>query len=134
MKSPQRHRIAIVDDDASVRRALRRALESMDHEPVTYASGEELLHSDEVAEFDCLLLDHRLGGMSGLELSEVLTAAGHRVPRILLTAESDSPGVARRGRGMQLLAKPVDAALLRKAIERVLPVDQGPIEDETRAP
>lgn len=134
MKSPNRHRIAIVDNDASVRRALRRVLESMDHEPVTYASGEELLHSDDVAGLDCLLLDHRLGGMSGLELSEVLTAAGHRIPRILLTAESDSPGVARRGRGIQLLAKPVDAAVLRRAIERVLPVDQGPIEAKSHTP
>lgn len=119
MKSRSR-RIAVVEDDASVRRALTRALKSMNHDPVTFASGEELLDGDDVAGFDCILLDHRLGGITGLELAERLFAAGHRIPRILLTAEADSPNVARRQDGVELLAKPVDAVVLGDAIERAV--------------
>ncbi|MGH7555033.1 MAG: response regulator transcription factor [Longimicrobiales bacterium] len=113
-------RIAVVEDDESVRRALGRVLEAMDLETVTFASCEDFLAGGDIAEFDCLLLDYRLDGMNGLELSEHLYASGHRLPWVLLTADPDAPGLdaddwASSGK---LLTKPIDADALWLAIER----------------
>jgi two-component system response regulator DctR len=114
-------RIAVVEDDESVRRALRRVLEAMAVETVTYASCEEFLADGDISGFDCLLLDYRLDGMSGLELSEHLYASGHRLPWVLLTADPDAPGlnVEAWESGGVLLTKPFDADALWLAIERV---------------
>jgi FixJ family two-component response regulator len=114
-------RIAVVEDDESVRRALRRVLEAMDLETVTYASCEDFLAEGAISDFDCLILDYRLDGMNGLELSEHLYASGHRLPWVLLTADPDPPNIdadewASSG---TLLTKPIDADALWLAIERV---------------
>ena len=59
--------IAVIDDDAAVRAALGRLLMSMGLSVDTYASAEEFLSHADPNEFDCLLLDVQLRGMSGLE-------------------------------------------------------------------
>jgi FixJ family two-component response regulator len=121
-----RRRIAVVEDDESVRRALRRVLETMNLVPEVYASSEEFLDHGEPGEFDCILIDYELGGMNGIELSERLDAAGHDLPRILLTARADAMGAQRhRLRGGRLLAKPVDPEVLRAAIESVAGRSRG---------
>ncbi len=116
--------IAVIDDDAAVRAALGRLLLSMGLSVDAYASAEEFLTNADPAEFDCLLLDVQLRGMSGLELSIYLAATHIDVPIILLTANADL--VARHARAARLastvLLKPMDVAELSAALESALSV------------
>jgi CheY-like chemotaxis protein len=71
---------------------------------------------------DCLVLDIRLDGMSGLELEEVLAAAGSTVPVVVMTAHDD-PSTrerARRAGAVDYLRKPFDDELLIGAINRAI--------------
>ena len=119
--------IAIVDDDASVRRTLVRAMTSAGYDAVAFASATEYLAWLAVRRADCLVLDIDLIGMSGLELQERLA-----VPVIFITAHDDAPIRARIAKSGAAgdLKKPFDAATLLGAISRVTKgtrVDQGPI-------
>lgn len=81
--------VAIVDDDpgacAGMARLLRAAGMSVD----TYASAEALLASARLAAYDGLILDVRLGGMSGLDLHRQLLKRGIRTPVVYVTAHDD---------------------------------------------
>jgi FixJ family two-component response regulator len=81
--------VAVVDDDESVCRSLGRLLRAAGIQPITYASAEAFLADAKHPEFDCLLLDIQLSGMSGLELSRRLAAEGGHTPFIYITAHDD---------------------------------------------
>jgi FixJ family two-component response regulator len=83
-------RVAIVDDDDSVCRSLGRLLGVIGMEAVVFPSAEAFVAHAEPAEFDCLLLDIQLGGMSGLELHARLRSGGYEVPVIFITAHDDA--------------------------------------------
>src|ERR1700687_2561721 len=68
--------ISIVDDDESVREALWGFVRSVGFAVSAFASAEELVNSDQLVNADCLILDVRMPGMSGIELQRQL-AAGH---------------------------------------------------------
>ncbi len=84
--------VAVVDDDESVRRSFSRLLRVAGFQPVTYGSAEALLEDTKRPRFDCLVLDIRLEGMSGLELSQRLIAVRDATPVIFITAY-DEPEV-----------------------------------------
>ena len=84
--------IAIVDDDASVCTSLGRLLRLARFQPIGYASAEAFIADDKRPRFDCLVLDVRLGGMSGLELFARLAADKNHPPVIFVTAV-DEPRV-----------------------------------------
>jgi FixJ family two-component response regulator len=86
------NRVAIIDDDASVCRALGRLLRSMDFEAIEYGSAEAFLADQSNAKFCCLLVDIQLTGMSGLDVPPHLAARGDRTPVIFITAHDD-PGL-----------------------------------------
>jgi len=81
--------VAIVDDDESLCQSLGRLLRASGIQAVTYPSAEAFLADTKHPQFDCLVLDIRLGGMSGIDLSRRLTAQGNRTPFIFITAHSD---------------------------------------------
>lgn len=81
--------IAIVDDDASVREALRALMRSLGYAVETFASGEALLRSPIVDRTTCLIADVQMPGMTGLELQAGLVASGKAVPTVLITAYPD---------------------------------------------
>jgi FixJ family two-component response regulator len=83
------NRVAIIDDDASVCRALGRLLRGKDFETVEYHSAEEFLAAHSSSNYCCLLVDIQLSGMSGLELPHQLAAKGDRTPVIFITAHDD---------------------------------------------
>ena len=112
MSEAKRQPIAVVDDDDAVRDSLRFSLETLDHPVVTFASGHEFLAQDS-AGLACLILDHHMPEMTGLQLAEQLQARGSRLP-ILLVTGLPSPSIVAR------------AAEL--AIERVL--KKPPSEDD----
>jgi FixJ family two-component response regulator len=113
--------IAVVDDDAAVRKALGRLLRGAGFDVETFASAEEYLARNEGSRPGCLVLDISLGGMSGLELREELVRSGVRVPIIFITAHDDA--ATRRGlaeaAGVPCLRKPFDEELLFEAITAV---------------
>jgi FixJ family two-component response regulator len=79
-------RVAIVDDDESVCRSLSRLLHAVGMEAACYHSAEAFLAERGRDDFDCLVLDIQLGGMSGLELQARLCAQGDPVPVVFITA------------------------------------------------
>lgn len=74
--------IAIVDDNLSVRRAIANLVESAGFEAQTFASAEEFLKARPNCDTECLILDIRMPGMSGLgrNLSVHLTCRRHCTP------------------------------------------------------
>ena len=78
--------VSVVDDDISIRRSLDRLIRSVRMEVRVFASAEEFLNSDHSRKADCLILDIRLPGMSGIELHRHLLARGCTVPVIFITA------------------------------------------------
>jgi FixJ family two-component response regulator len=84
--------VSVVDDDISVRRSLDRLMRSVSLEASVFASAEEFLNSDDPCKADCLILDVRLPGMSGIELHRHLLARKCNVPTIFITAHGSDDG------------------------------------------
>ena len=108
------HLVAVVDDDASVRRALTRLLQSADLRVLTYASATEFLDAGLSSAPDCAILDIHLGGMNGLELLSRLRELGHNLPVLIMTAHDDEQAreAAARGGCVAYLRKPLDPKVL----------------------
>jgi FixJ family two-component response regulator len=80
--------IAVVDDDISVRESLESLIKSVGWEVTVYASAEEFLNNGNSRKADCLILDVRLPGMSGIELQRHLLARGRNLPVTFITAHA----------------------------------------------
>ena len=111
--------ISVVDDDASIRRALRRLLQSAGYVVEAFASAYEFLASASRGRSACLILDIRLDGMTGFELQERLAADRSAIPIIFITAHDDAPTRERvqQAGAAAFLPKPFDAAALLAAVE-----------------
>jgi FixJ family two-component response regulator len=83
-----RARIAVVDDDESVRESLPDLLRLSGYDTVAFASARAFLDSGRIDSLDCLILDVAMPGMSGPELQQELKRGGHQVPIIFITAHS----------------------------------------------
>ena len=94
MSEAKRQTIAVVDDDDAVRDSLRFFLETLDHAVVTFASGSEFLAYDGSG-LACLILDHHMPEMTGLQLAEQLRRGGSHLP-ILLVTGLPSPSIVAR--------------------------------------
>ena len=70
--------VAVVDDDQSVCRSFARLLRSAGIQPITYASAEAFLADSKRPQFDCMVFDVQLGGMSGIELARTIPASAVR--------------------------------------------------------
>ena len=113
--------IAIVDDDASVRKALARLLGASALNPQTYASGQQFLKSLEYAVPRCLIVDLQMPEMTGLELHGELLRAGIEIPTIITTAHDDAGCADRcRSAGVTYLIKPFDQVTLISAINKAI--------------
>jgi FixJ family two-component response regulator len=113
--------ISIVDDDVSVRRALRRLVGSAGYLVETFASAPEFLRSAPSIRTKCLVLDIYLEGMTGFELQEQLAAKQVAIPIIFMTAHDDAAtrDRIRRSGAAGYLGKPFDGQALLDAIHRV---------------
>ena len=111
-------RVALVDDDASVRKALTRLLESAGLQVLACASAAEFLKSGLPKAPECLILDIHLGGMSGLELLARLHSTGHELPTVVITAHDDLQNrrVAAEYGCTAYLLKPLEAPVLLKEV------------------
>ena len=90
--------IAIVDDDESVCRAMKRLVRSLGMDANAFTSGQEFIDLIETMpsfQPDCVVLDVQMPGMNGLEVQERLASSGNRLPVIFITAH-DEAGVRDR--------------------------------------
>ena len=117
--------ISIVDDDAAVRRTTAWLVESFGFRAAAFECGESFLRSGQLDETSCLVLDMQMPGMNGLQLQEQLTAAGHRIPIIFITAyrKRDSRQRAMQGGAVAFLQKPFSDELLLRSIRAALGQD-----------
>ena len=114
--------LAVVEDDREVRTALNRLLRSMGHDVHLFESAEAF--DDHPAQVDCLILDVRLPGVSGIELRERLRDKGSRLPVVFITGDSD-PLSRDRGRnadpiGAPAVTKPFSDQELMEAVARAM--------------
>ena len=114
--------IAILDDDASLRRALARLLEACSHRVKTYGTAAEFIDSLRLETPACLITDLQMPGMTGSELQHHLAGTGKKIPIIILTGH-DEPGAREKcleAGAVAFLIKPVMPAPLLKAIAAAL--------------
>ncbi len=114
--------VFVVDDDASVRRAMRRLLRAEGFEVETFDSGSEFLDSSPDRRRGCAVLDVKMPGMSGFAVLESLAARGSTLPVILVTGHGD---VAMGARAMtagcvSFLLKPFEDEALLGAVRTAL--------------
>ena len=109
-------RVAVVDDDSSMRTALARLLGVAQFNVRTFSSADQLLNNP--ARFECVVIDVHLSGTSGIGLHAALRGAGREVPVILITGH-DAPSAEEYARavGVPYLRKPVLARDLLRAME-----------------
>jgi FixJ family two-component response regulator len=114
--------ISIVDDDDSVRNSLNNLLRSLGFRAMDFASAEEFLNSNHLNETDCLILDVRMPGMSGLDLQRHLVAANSRVPIVFITSHGDGDARTRalEAGAVAFLYKPCREETLLEAINTAL--------------
>ncbi len=114
--------VAVVDDEESVRKSLRRLFSASELDAETFASGQEFLDALPDRPPDCLVLDLQMPGLSGLEVQRLLAAGGVRVPTIIITAD-DAPETRERclsAGTAAYLCKPFDDRTLLAMIARVV--------------
>lgn len=117
--------ISIVDDDASIRDALKNLMRAARLNVEAFASAEDFLGSDHSCETACLILDVTLPGMSGFELQDRLRVERPDIPVVFITAHSDdlSRERALRNGAVDFLSKPVRREPLFKAIRTAIDRD-----------
>ena len=109
--------VAIVDDDHGVRKSLKFLLETFGHKVTTFASAAAFL-ADRALRPACLLVDHHMPQMTGIELAALLLAEGTGIPLLLMTG-APSPAILSRAARLgveAVLAKPLDEDELLKFI------------------
>jgi FixJ family two-component response regulator len=116
--------VFVIDDDASMRRALTNLFQSVGLGVEVFGSAPEMLQSKLPDIASCLVLDIRLPGLSGLDFQTELAKANIRIPIIFMTGHGDIPMTVRamKGGAVDFLTKPfrdqdmLDAVVM--AIER----------------
>jgi FixJ family two-component response regulator len=118
----QRPLVAVVDDDDSVRESLGGLFRSVGFIVRPFASALEFLASADLGITDCVILDVRMPGMTGLELQQRLVASHPDVPVIFMTAHDDAHTRAQalRGGAVEYLVKPFSEAALLEAVQAAL--------------
>lgn len=112
--------IAVIDDDEAVRESMRMLLEAYGYAVHVFENAEQFL-LETGTRYDCLLVDHNMPGMSGLELIELHRQRRSATPVIMVTGRgSPSIAVCAAELGAVYLEKPVEEDVLVQEIEKVM--------------
>jgi FixJ family two-component response regulator len=124
--------VFVIDDDESVRDALKRLFGSVGLQAETYASTAEFLHSKRPDISSCLVLDVRLPGLSGLDFQGELAKARIHLPIIFLTGYGDIPMSvqAMKAGAVEFLIKPFREQDLLDAVRVALERDRARRESD----
>lgn len=114
--------VFLVDDDASVRKALTRLIRSAGYDVQAFASARKFLDNARNEDAACLVLDIRMPGLSGIDLQRELQTANAILPIIFITGHGNVPTSvkAMKAGAVDFLPKPVKDNDLLKAIEQAL--------------
>jgi FixJ family two-component response regulator len=127
--------VFVVDDDQSLREALRRLLRSVSLRVETFGSAADFLRSELPDVASCLVLDVRLPGLSGLDFQTELTKANIHIPIIFMTGHGDIPMSvqAMKAGAVDFLTKPFRDQDMLDAVAAALERDRNRRKDEQRA-
>jgi len=124
--------VFVVDDDLSIRDAVKSLLKSVGLRSESFGSTEEFMAAARPDAPSCLVLDVRLPGMSGMDFQAELNKRGLRIPIIFITAHGDIPMTARamKAGAVEFLPKPFQKKELLDAIHQALERDRTAREEE----
>ena len=119
---PKKGTVYVVDDDEGVRDSLQWLLEGKDYRVRCYDSAENFLSRYDVREVACLIVDIRMGGMTGMELQDKLVERKSPLPIVFITGHGDVPmavNTMKKG-AMDFIQKPFQEEALVNLVERML--------------
>jgi FixJ family two-component response regulator len=119
--------VIIIDDDQSVREALKGLFESVGLAAETHGSVTEFMAADDPEKAGCIVLDIRLPGQSGLEFQEALARSDLPRSVVLISAHVDVPMAVRamKAGAIDVLNKPVREQDLLDAVNRAIAADEA---------
>ena len=114
--------VFVVDDDCTIREAMRDLLNENGYAVELFADGEAFLGAYRPGRAGCLLVDVLMPGMSGIELIERLKAEGHQLPAIMITGSGAVPMAvqAMKAGAVDFVEKPVNHEDLLASVKRAL--------------
>ncbi len=114
--------VLVVDDEDALRRAFARSLEEAGFEVAQAATGKEALKLLESNQFDTVVSDITMPGMTGIELLRAVRQRDHDVPMILVTGNPsvDSATQAVEHGALRYLVKPVGKGVIAETVERAV--------------
>ena len=114
--------ISVIDDDESLRAAMKSLVSSLGLIIHTFQSAEEFLRSSHIDETSCLITDIQMPGISGIELQSLLNAQGQHTPIIFITAFPEERLRARllEAGAICFLGKPFDERTLVQCLNMAL--------------
>ena len=119
---PKKGTVYVVDDDEGVRDSLQWLLEGKDYRVRCYDSAETFFSRYDAREVACLIVDIRMGGMTGLELQDRLVERKSPLPIVFITGHGDVPmavDTMKKG-AMDFIQKPFQEEALVNLVERML--------------
>jgi len=118
--------VFVIDDDESIREALKSLIRSVGLSVETFASAQGFLESSRPDVPSCLILDVRMPGLSGLDLQRDLADANIHIPIIFITGHGDIPMSVRamKAGAVEFLTKPFRDQDLLDAIQQALERDR----------
>ena len=124
--------VFVIDDDGSIREALKDLLESVGLRVETFASAPEFLQSSHPDAPSCLVLDIRMPGLSGLDLQREMAEANIHTPIIFITGHGDIPMTVRamKAGAVEFLTKPFRDQDLLDAIQQALDRDRAARQEQ----
>ena len=124
---PKKGTVYVVDDDEAVRDSLQWLLEGKDYRVRCFDSAESFLSRYDPREVACLIVDIRMGGMSGIELQDRLIERRSPLPIVVITGHGDVPmAVDSMKKGaMDFIQKPFNDEALVTLVERMLEHARG---------
>ena len=132
---PKKGTVYVVDDDEAVRDSLQWLLEGKDYRVRCFDSGETFLGRYDPKEVACLIVDIRMGGMTGLELQERLIERKSPLPVVFITGHGDVPmavDTMKKG-ALDFIQKPFEEEQLVTVVERMLEVAKESFSESLQA-
>ncbi len=131
-RSNTKELVLVVDDDASIRRALSRLVKTWGYDVIDFADAESFLQAPLPKQTSCAILDLHLPALNGLEIQAELAKRGYSIPAVFLTGDGDIPTTveAMRGGAVDFLQKPVDEEALQTAVRRALETSAAAMKEE----
>ncbi len=117
-ESKRRGMVYVIDDDESIRKALKRLLRSANLDVETFSSAEEFLSNSRQGQDACIVMDIRMPGLTGFDLQKTLSLQGMPIPVLVISASDDwqTREQARKLGAVGFFRKPVDDQALLDAI------------------